>query len=73
MRTLIPKVVLDHMGGAEIYPHTYFARNSNDVQVRAVEDTKYLLAINFSGYEDYPQPITTESCRNFLKRAAEAK
>lgn len=67
---VIPKVVLDHMGGSELYPEVIFMRNPQEIRDRAVEDAEYLLAVNFSGYEDYPQPVTANACRNFIKRSS---
>lgn len=68
MRTVIPKVVLDHLGGSEIYACTYFRQNPESIRIRAIEDAKYLLAINFSGYEDYPQPQTSNACKSFINK-----
>lgn len=67
MKTLIPKVVLDHMAGVEIYPDSYFYRNSAEVQARAIEDAQFLIDINMDGYEDYGKRGKT-ACKNFLDR-----
>ena len=52
-RFKIPKVVIEHMEGAEIYPESNFASNQPNVRARAIEDAEFLLDINFDGYEDY--------------------
>lgn len=70
MRIRITEVLLDHLAGAEIYPQSiYFSHNPIEIRDHAIEDAEFILAINFDGYEDYPQPITVNAVRSFTQKA----
>ncbi len=46
VRTIIPKVVLDSLAGAAIYPQSaYFSENPAEICARAIEDAEYLLVV----------------------------